>query len=123
MSVHQSTLLSATQAKSLSIGAIDLQNLAVCSGPCMPGAPCPTVTGRVVVHAPASTVEERIGPWTQGSIEPLGDDRCRVQIGARSPEDIAFWLGVLDADFEVEDSPELADAVRRVSERYARAAG
>ena len=61
------------------------------------------------------------GSWTQGSIEPLGDDRCRVQIGARSPEDIAFWLGVLDRDFEVEDSPDLADAVRRVSERYARA--
>ena len=81
------------------------------------------VTGRVVVHAPASVVEERMGPWTQGSIEPLGEDRCRVQIGARSPEDIAFWLGVLDADFEVEDPPDLAAAVRRISERYARAAG
>ncbi len=46
-----------------------------------------------------------------------------MQIGARSPEDIAFWLGVLDADFEVDDSPELADAVRRTAERYARAAG
>ena len=81
------------------------------------------VTGRVVVHVAASVVEERIGPWTQGSIEPLGEDRCRVQIGARSPDDIAFWLGVLDADFEVEDSPELADAVRRIAERYARATG
>ena len=80
------------------------------------------VTGRVVVHAAASVVEERMGPWTQGSIEPLGDDRCRVQIGARSPEDIAFWLGVLETDFEVEDPPELAAAVRRISERYARAA-
>jgi predicted DNA-binding transcriptional regulator YafY len=80
------------------------------------------VTGRVVVHAPASVVEQQIGSWTQGSIEPLGEDRCRVQIGARSPQDIAFWLGVLDCDFEVEDSPELADAVRLLSERYARAA-
>ena len=51
------------------------------------------VTGTVVIHAPASVVEERMGPWTQGSIEPLAEDRCRVQIGARSPEDIAFWLG------------------------------
>jgi predicted DNA-binding transcriptional regulator YafY len=81
------------------------------------------VTGQVVVHAPASVVEERMGSWTQGSIEPLGEDRCRVQIGARSPADIAFWLGALEADFEVEDSPDLADAVRRISERYARAAG
>ena len=51
------------------------------------------VSGRVLVHAPASYVEERIGPWTEGSIEPLGEDRCRVQIGARRPQDIAFWLG------------------------------
>jgi predicted DNA-binding transcriptional regulator YafY len=80
------------------------------------------VSGRVIVHASASFVEQRIGSWTQGSIEPLGEDRCRVQIGARSPQDIAFWLGVLDADFEVEDSPELAAAVRLISERYARAA-
>jgi predicted DNA-binding transcriptional regulator YafY len=80
------------------------------------------VSGRVIVHAPASFVEQRIGSWTQGSIEPLGEDRCRVQIGARSPQDIAFWLGVLDCDFEVEDSPDLADAVRLISERYARAA-
>jgi predicted DNA-binding transcriptional regulator YafY len=80
------------------------------------------VSGRVIVHAPASFVEERIGSWTQGSIEPLSVDRCRVQIGARSPQDIAFWLGVLDVDFEVEDSPDLAAAVRLISERYARAA-
>jgi predicted DNA-binding transcriptional regulator YafY len=80
------------------------------------------VTGRVVVHAPASVVEERMGPWTQGSIEPIGEDRCRVQIGARTPGDIAFWLGALDTDFEVEGPPDLADAVRHISERYARAA-
>jgi predicted DNA-binding transcriptional regulator YafY len=79
------------------------------------------VTGRVIVHAPASRVEQRMGAWTQGSIEPLDQNRCQVQIGARSPQDIAFWLGALEADFEVVDSPELADAVRGVSERYARA--
>ena len=80
------------------------------------------VTGRIVVQAPATVVEERMGPWTQGSIEPLDEHSCRLQIGARSPQDIAFWIGVLDADFEVEDPPELADAVRRLSARYARAA-
>ena len=79
------------------------------------------VSGRVVVHAPATLVEQRMGAWTQGSIEALDDGRCRVQIGARSPGDIAFWLGALDTDFEVEDPPELADAVRLVSERYRRA--
>jgi hypothetical protein len=44
-----------------------------------------------------------------------------MQVGGRSVEDIAFWLGVLDADFEVVDSPELAAAVQRVADRYARA--
>lgn len=81
------------------------------------------VSGRLLVHLPAAVVEERMGWWTQGSIEPVGEDRCRVQIGARSPEDIAFWIGVLDADFEVLDPPELVDAVRRLGERYARATG
>ena len=82
------------------------------------------VTGRV--RGPRAGVVRRAadGLVDPGqSIEPLGEDRCRVQIGARTPADIAFWLGALDADFEVEDSPDLADAVRRICERYARAAG
>jgi predicted DNA-binding transcriptional regulator YafY len=78
------------------------------------------VRGRVIVHRPAAEVTAQMGPWS-GSVEPLGPDRCLVQPGGRSAEDIAFWLGVLDADFEVVDSPELAAAVRRVADRYARA--
>lgn len=80
-------------------------------------------TGQVVVHTSAETVERRMGSWTEGVIEPLGEDRCRVRIAARSPHEVAFWLGALDVDFEVEDSPELADAVRRIADRYASAAG
>lgn len=78
------------------------------------------VRGRVIVHAPAEEVAARMGSWT-GSVEPQGPDRCLVALGGRSVEDIAFWLGVLDTDFEVIDSPELAAAVRRVADRYARA--
>ena len=80
------------------------------------------VQGRVIVHAPAQEVAARMGSWS-GSIEPLAPGRCLLQLGGRSVEDIAFWLGVLDADFEVLDSPELAAAVRRIADRYARAAG
>jgi predicted DNA-binding transcriptional regulator YafY len=79
------------------------------------------VHGRVIVHAPPEEVAARMGGWNEGSIEPLGPDRCLVQLGGRSVEQIAFWLGVLDADFEVVDSPELAAAVRRVADRYSRA--
>ncbi len=80
------------------------------------------VRGRVVVHAPAPDVATRMDGWNEGSVEDLGDGRCLLQLGGRSVEDIAFWLGILDADFEVIDSPELACAVRRVADRYARAA-
>jgi predicted DNA-binding transcriptional regulator YafY len=79
------------------------------------------VSGRVVVHLPAADVAARMGNWSEGSVEPLADDRCLVQLGGRSVEDIAFWLGILDADFKVVDSPELAAAVQRVADRYARA--
>jgi len=79
------------------------------------------VRGRVIVHAAAERVESRMGGWNEGSIEPLSADRCLLQLGGRSVADIAFWLGVLDADFEVVDSPELAAAVKRVADRYTRA--
>lgn len=76
------------------------------------------VRGRVRVNAPATVVTARMGSWIEGSVEPVGTDRCLIQIGGSSVEDIAFWLGVLDADFEVVDSPDLAEAVRRIARRY-----
>ena len=79
------------------------------------------VRGRVLVHLPARVVEARMGGWIDGSIEALGDERSLIQLGGRTVEDIAFWLGALDADFEIVDSPELAEAVRYVAERYTRA--
>lgn len=79
------------------------------------------VVGHVVVEAPAEQVAARLGHW--GSVEADGAHRCRVQLGGRTPEDLAFWLGVLDADFAVVDSPELAAAVHRLGDRYVRAAG
>jgi hypothetical protein len=36
-------------------------------------------------------------------------------MGARTHADLAFWVGILDADFEVVDSPELAEAVERLA--------
>ena len=35
---------------------------------------------------------------------------------------LALYLGLLDADFEIVDSPELADALRALAARYQRAA-
>lgn len=75
----------------------------------------------VVVEATAEEVAARMGGWHSGSIEVLGEQRCRVEIGGRSAETLAKWLVFLDADFEVVDAPELADAVRTLAARFARA--
>lgn len=74
-----------------------------------------------MIEASAALVEERMGWWTQGSIEVLGDERCRVRIAGRTADDIAFWVGVLAVDFTVEGPPELRDAVRALEQRYAAA--
>jgi predicted DNA-binding transcriptional regulator YafY len=79
------------------------------------------VTGTVVVHAPAATVQERMGAWSEGSVEVLDDDRCRLRVSGRSLGSVAFWLGALDADFDVVDSPDLAAAVAALAARYTRA--
>jgi predicted DNA-binding transcriptional regulator YafY len=76
----------------------------------------------VEVDASADEVAARMGGWHEGSIEPLGERRCRVATGARSAADLARWLVFLDADFRVLDSPELAAEVQALGARLARAA-
>jgi predicted DNA-binding transcriptional regulator YafY len=79
------------------------------------------VRGTVIVRAPIEVVREHVGWWGDGTVEELDDSSCRLGVGGTSPESLAFWLGVMDADFEIVDSPELAEAVRRLAQRYARA--
>ncbi|MBB6570439.1 putative DNA-binding transcriptional regulator YafY [Kribbella sandramycini] len=58
-------------------------------------------------------------------IEPevVDENTCIVELGSDNPHQLALWLGLMDADFEVLDAPELAEAVRAVGDRYHRAAG
>ena len=72
---------------------------------------------RVIVHAPAATVAERIGPWI-GTVEAIDDGSCLLDAGASSPEMMAVYLGLLDADFTVTDPPELVEHLRRLAGRY-----
>jgi len=76
---------------------------------------------RVKVNASSLYVQNRM-PMP---IEPevVDDNTCIVELGSDSPHQLALWLGLMDADFEVLDAPELADAVRAVGDRYHRAAG
>lgn len=74
---------------------------------------------RVVIHASAAYVRERM-PITV-DIEDLGPDRCAFEPGSDHVEMLALYLGLLGADFEAIDSPELVAACRDLAQRYDRA--
>ncbi|MEV6303436.1 YafY family protein [Actinoplanes sp. NPDC051861] len=74
---------------------------------------------RVVVHAPADYVRQRLPAATE--IHPLGPNRCEFTPGSDHPQMLALNLGLLDADFTVIDGPELTEALTVLADRYRRA--
>jgi predicted DNA-binding transcriptional regulator YafY len=76
---------------------------------------------RVKVFASAEYVKNRMPI----PIEPevIDEDACIVELGSDDPHQLALWLGLMDADFDALDAPELAAAVRELGDRYHRAAG
>ena len=74
---------------------------------------------RVIVHAPAAYVRARLP--IPVPVESLGEDRCAFEPGSDHPEMLALYLGLLDADFTIADSPELIAALRKLAGRYQRA--
>ncbi len=74
---------------------------------------------RVIVHAPAEHVRSRLPVPVE--VEAVDRDRCVFEPGSDHPEMLALYLGLLGADFEVLDSPELVDALRGLTARYQRA--
>jgi predicted DNA-binding transcriptional regulator YafY len=74
---------------------------------------------RVIVHAPAAYVQDRLPIPLH--VQSLGENRCVFEPGSDHPEMLALYLGMLDADFEIVDSPELVDALRKLAGRYQRA--
>jgi predicted DNA-binding transcriptional regulator YafY len=75
---------------------------------------------RVIVDVPAAQLMERLGPWI-GTIEPLDETSCVLATGAERVEELAAYLGLLDADFRVSEPPELVEALRVLAGRYAAA--
>jgi hypothetical protein len=51
----------------------------------------------------------------------MGEDRCAFEPGSDHPLMLALYVGMLDADFTVVDSPELVDALSKLTRRYRRA--
>jgi predicted DNA-binding transcriptional regulator YafY len=74
---------------------------------------------RVIVHAPAAYVQGRLP--IPVPVQSLSEDRCAFEPGSDHPEMLALYLGMLDADFTIVDSPELVDALRKLATRYQRA--
>jgi predicted DNA-binding transcriptional regulator YafY len=75
---------------------------------------------RVVVRAPAATLAERFGPWL-GRITAIDESSAIVETGGDNLEMLAAYLGLLGADFSVEEPPELVAAVRAIAARFAAA--
>jgi predicted DNA-binding transcriptional regulator YafY len=71
---------------------------------------------RVIVHAPAAYVHGRLPIPVE--VQPLSENRCVFEPGSDHPEMLALYLGMLDADFTIVDSPELVNAIRKLTLRY-----
>ncbi|HEX6855697.1 MAG TPA: YafY family protein [Streptosporangiaceae bacterium] len=76
---------------------------------------------RVIVHAPAAHVRGRMPIPVE--VESLGENQCAFEPGSDHPEMLALYLGLLDADFTIVDSPALIAALSRLTRRYQRAIG
>ena len=77
---------------------------------------------RVVFHAPAAVVAERVTP-AAGIVEPVDDETCVVTFGGETLRTLGVFVGMVGVDFTVEAPPELADHLARMAERFLRAAG
>ena len=74
----------------------------------------------VTVHAAAAEVVKMLMP-AEGTVEALDEQRSTVMIGAETVSTMALTLARLDAEFVVEDSPELNAELRALSNRLQRA--
>jgi predicted DNA-binding transcriptional regulator YafY len=75
---------------------------------------------RVKVHAPAEKVAARVPPAVV--VEAIDARSCFASVGSDTPRMLAFWLAMVDEEFEAADHPELAEELRALAERYLRAA-
>jgi predicted DNA-binding transcriptional regulator YafY len=75
---------------------------------------------RVTLHAPAERVIARVPPAVV--VEPVDAKTCIANVGSDSAHELAFWVGMIDEDFELDPQSELATEVRKLARRYAKAA-
>lgn len=76
---------------------------------------------RLKLFAPAATIAERL-PACVGLVEPIDETTCLFETGASTYENMALHLSWIGVDFEIIEPVELIEEVRRLAERYGRAA-
>lgn len=74
--------------------------------------------GSVIIDLPTDAVAPFVG---EGTVRPLGDDRCVLESGSWSWSALAASFGRFDAPIEVVGPPQLADAFAMLAARYAAA--
>jgi predicted DNA-binding transcriptional regulator YafY len=77
---------------------------------------------RLKLFAAAATIAERLPPCI-GLLEPIDEKSCFYETGASTYENLAMHLSLVGVDFEIIAPVELIEEVRRLAERYQRAAG
>jgi predicted DNA-binding transcriptional regulator YafY len=77
---------------------------------------------RIIVHAPAEVVTNRINPAV-GVVEAIDEHTSVLDTGADTVHTLAVHLGLLNIDFDVSEPPELVEHLRALAARYARAIG
>jgi predicted DNA-binding transcriptional regulator YafY len=71
---------------------------------------------QVTVHAPATVAAGRLPPAVL--VDAVDDHTCIIHVGSDTPQMLAAYLGMLDADFEVDGPPELVEQLATLSDRY-----
>jgi predicted DNA-binding transcriptional regulator YafY len=74
----------------------------------------------VRVFAPPDELARKLPPGVE--LLSSTEDECVVAVGSDTPQTLAVYIGLMDADFEVTGPPELLAELEKLSARYARAA-
>jgi predicted DNA-binding transcriptional regulator YafY len=82
----------------------------------------PPCRARIKLLVAAEVVVDRLAP-SIGLVEPIDEHSSFFDVGASTFESLAMHLVLLGVDFEVTEPLELVHQVRRLADRYRRAAG
>jgi predicted DNA-binding transcriptional regulator YafY len=75
---------------------------------------------RLTMFGSLADVADRVPP-TIGMVEPIDDERCLVETGSDSLDELAVWVSLFGFEFEVHEPDELRERVAEMAGRLTRA--